>query len=315
MKKIITFFVITILMVPTAGAIDLDSLFTVSVGGPQARERLAGLDSYHTTGTVDISGLKGRFEEYFAAPDKFYVEVDFDQFSMVQAYDGQTAWQRDQNGFVSDMEGYEKVNFLGEIYFSSYSFLFPNRIEGSYEYVGEAVENGITCHEVAFYPLNEDTVNVYFDVNTGLRCFSTVKLDNLLSLATVDDYRKISGIMIPFHSRAETQVENLYTEFTVETVKLDEPFNPDIFNRPREVAVDFKFPADRSMVKIPFDYRQGHIYVKATVNGKKSAWFILDSQGIVAAAGRDPSRQGYRRFRRSAAGAFRFDFHRRLDAL
>jgi len=277
MKKFIAVIVFSILTIPVAEAIDLDSLFVVSVGGRQARERLGRLVSYHAEGTVNVSGLVGRFEEFFVPPNKFYLEVDFEHFLMVQAYDGQTAWQKDHNGFVSELEGYEKINFLGDIYFSSFSYLFPNRIDGSYEYLGQTVKDGIKCHEVAFYLLNEDTVKVYFDINTGLRRFSTGKLDNLLTLASVDDYRDVSGIMIPFHSRAETQVENLFSEFTVESIKLDEPFDPAVFGKPSEKTADFKFPAAKDFVKIPFDYRQGHIYLKATVNGKKTAWFILDS--------------------------------------
>ncbi|MBN1211280.1 MAG: aspartyl protease family protein [candidate division Zixibacteria bacterium] len=267
----------SLLTIPVAEAIDLDSLFEVSIGGPQARARLDRLVSYHAAGTVNISGLMGHFEEFFVPPDKFYLEVDFEHFNMVQAYDGQAAWQKDHNGFVSELEGYEKVNFLGEIYFSSYSYLFPRRIDGSYEYLGRAVKDGIKCHEVAFYPLNEDTVKVYFDINTGLRRFSTGKLDNLMTLAVIDDYRDVSGIMIPFHSRAETQVENLFTEFTIESVKLDEPFDPGIFSKPTVITADYKFPDDKEFVTIPFDYRLGHIYLKAVINGKKSAWFILDS--------------------------------------
>lgn len=270
-------FLILVLTLPAATAIDLDSLFFVSVGGQPAYERLSRMTSYHARGKVNINGLNGRFEEFFMPPNRFYLEADFTHFSLVQAFDGFTAWQKDHNGFVSEMAGYEKNSFLSDLYFSAYAYLFPERLEGAFEYLGKTVKNGVNCHQVAFYPLGEDTVMVFFDVLTGTRRFVSGKLDNLVAFTTVDDYRRIAEVLIPFHSRAETQGRFLFTEFTLEEVKFDEPFDPKIFAMSEKATADFKFPADKTRVLIDFEYRNGHIYIKATINGKKTAWFLLDS--------------------------------------
>lgn len=278
MKKIL--FVVLILALTTVTAqaqFNLDSLFRVSVGGEAGYQRLKNLSSYHAEGEVNLNGMVGQFSQFFVPPTNFYMEINFGGFRLVQAYDGETAWQMDQNGHVSELHGYERISLLSNIYFESFSYLFPSRVEGTFAYRGHTYKNTIPCHEVVFYPLNEDTVTVYYYMPTGLSMFMSGKLDNISMLTRVDDFRDVDGVKLPFHSRAEAEGVNLFTEMKVASVRFDEPFNPDIFKMPTTGAADFRFPDGDSLVTIPFDYRQGHIYIKAQINGAISSWFILDS--------------------------------------
>jgi len=278
MKKIIFILFISLLSAaPTLAEFDLDSLFKVSVGGEEGYQRLKNLTSYHAEGEISLNGMVGRISQFFVPPNKYYMEINFGDFRLVQAYDGETAWQMDQNGFVSEMHGYEKINLLSNIYFESFSYMFPSRIEGSYQYRGHTYKNTVPCHEVVFYPLNEDTVTIYYYIPSGLSKFMSGRLDNVTMLTTVDDYRDVSGVKLPFYSRAEAESVNLYTEIKVDSVRFDEPFDTVIFSKPLSGETDFRFPGEDSLVTIPMDYRQGHIYIKASINGVMSAWFILDS--------------------------------------
>ncbi len=113
-----------LLIVPVA-AVEVDSLLVASVGGPAAVDSLRGMTSYTAEGVVTLNGLPGRFTEYFVPPDRSYVRLDLETFTMVQAYDGLTAWQQDLNGQVSELAGYEKQEILKAMYFHSFSYLFP----------------------------------------------------------------------------------------------------------------------------------------------------------------------------------------------
>ena len=278
MKKILYVVLILSSLTMTARAqFSLDSLFKKSVGGEAGYERLRDLSSYHAEGEISLNGMVGRFSQFFVPPDKFYMDINFGGFRLVQAYDGETAWQTDQNGHVAEMQGYEKINLLSNIYFESFSYMFPSRIDGAYEYRGQTYKNNEPCHEVVFYPLGKDTVTIYYYMPTGLSLFMSGRLDNVTMLTTVGDYREVNGVMLPFHSRAEAEGVNLFTEMKVESIRFDEPFDPAIFEMPVGGASDYRFPEGDSLMTIPFDYRQGHIYLKARINGAKSAWFILDS--------------------------------------
>lgn len=258
-------------------AFNLDSLLVVSIGGPEAYDRLESLTSSHAEGSVNLNGLQGRFEQYFVPPDRFYVEVSFENFSLVQAYDGQTAWQRDHNGQMSQLQGYEKRELLKNIYFESFSYLFPDRFAGSKEYRGETVKEAQTYHEVAFYPLNTDTVLVYFDHKSGLRKLMVTRLDNFSTVTYVNRYHDVSGILIPFYSKAIAEEAGLFSEFLIDTVELNGPVDISIFSMPLVGAADYHFPPGTHFVEIPFEYHAGHIRLPVTINGNRQVWFILDS--------------------------------------
>ncbi len=279
LKKTLAFALILIALATAAQlhAFDLDSLLVVSIGGPEAYDSLKLLTSYHAKGSVDLNGLQGRFDQYFVLPDRFYVKVSFDDFSLVQAYDGQTAWQMDHNRQVSQLQGYEKQELLKNLYFESFSYLLPEQLEGGREYLGKTIRGGQSYHEVAFYPFNTDTVLAYFDPDTGLRMLMVSRLDNFNTVTYIDKYRKVAGILIPFYSKAVAEEAGLFSEFEIDTVEPNIPIDMSIFSAPKTGAADYHFPQGARYVEIPIEYRAGHIRLPVIINGKRKALFILDS--------------------------------------
>lgn len=276
MKKILILAFITVVSAQVV-AFNLDSLLIVSIGGSGAYDSLKHLISYRTEGSVNLNGQHGRFVEYFVPPNRFHLKVSFDDFSLVQAYDGRTAWQMHPNGQVSELEGFEKRELLKNVYFEAFAYLFPDRLTGDKEYRGETVRDGQTYHEVAFYPMNSDTVLVYYDCRTGLRRLMVSRLDNINTLTHVDRYEEVSGILVPFYSKAAAEGVPLFSEFEVETVELNGQVDTSIFSMPAAVLADYHFPEGAQYVEIPFEYHAGHIKLLVTINGRKRTWFILDS--------------------------------------
>lgn len=278
-KKIIVFTVLALVSstVVPADTFNLDSLLVVSIGGAEAYDNLKRLTSYYAEGTVNLNGLQGEFEQYFVPPDKFYIQVSFENFSLVQAYDGQVAWQQDHNGQISLLQGYEKRELMKNLYFESFSYLFPGRLKGSKEYRGTTVKEDQTYYEVVFYPLDRDTVLVYFDHGNGLKKLMVARLDNFSAVTYIDDYREIQGILIPFYSRVIAKEAGLFSEFEIDTVELNIAVDTSIFSMPSIRATDYHFPPGARYVEIPFQYLAGHIRLPVIINGKKKALFILDS--------------------------------------
>jgi hypothetical protein len=258
-------------------AFNLDSLLVVSVGGPEALDSIKHLRSFRAEGSINLNGQQGRFIEYFTVPDKFYLEVRMPGVSLVQAYDGEVAWQKDHNGQVTQLTGFEKRELLKNLYFESFAYLLPDRLPGSMEYRGVVDRDGVPYHEVAFYPLDSDTVLAYFDRDSGRRKLLLSRLDNINTITLMDDYRRVSGILIPFYSRATAQGISLFSEFKLDTIEWNVPVDASLFAMSDVAAADYHFPPGEDMVKIPFQYRAGHIRLAATLNGRKRVWFILDS--------------------------------------
>ena len=273
----LTLFALLVIAWAPARSFDLDSLLVQSVGGPAAIAELRAAKSYRIEGEMSLNAMPGRFVMYYSAPDLFRLEVHLQQFSIVQAYDGATAWQQDINGRVSIIGGYEKKELLKQIYLQSFAYLFDGRVPGSVSYAGLTTLAGREYHEVIMRPLNDDTVRVYFDPGTGLQALTVSKMDNVVTRTTTEDYRRVGSVLLPFYSKATADGVPVQSEFRMEAVEFGLPLEPGLFVNEELAPTDFHFPADVASVTIPIEYRRGHIYLNATINGKRPAQFILDS--------------------------------------
>ena len=277
MRRSLSGIVLSLLLSVPAAAVEPDSLLVTSVGGPAAVDSLREMTSFTAEGAVTLNGLQGRFTEYFVPPDRSYIRLDLGTFSMVQAYDGRTAWQEDLNGQVSELEGYEKQEILKATYFHSFSYLFPNRIPGSCEFLSDTTLAGRDCRRVAFYPLHTDTITAYYDTRTSLLAMSESRLDDIVIRTEADDYRVVGGVMWPFHTRMVAVGAPLSMEYVYERIVINATVDPYLFDMPRDASRDFRFPGGSDSIVIPFEYRAGHIYVPVVINGKRKTELILDS--------------------------------------
>lgn len=260
-----------------AGAFDLDSLLVESVGGERALESISDIRTVSATGSVVLNGEVGRFNQYFAAPDSYYLEVVFDRFSLVQAYDGTTAWQIDLNGRVSELDGFAKQELLQNIYFESFAYLSEDSTSDRKAYLGLVERDGQSYHQVAFYPFENDTLWAYYNPETSLREVTFSRIDQFSTLTYVDDYRLVSDILIPHYSYVLIAEASFVTEIQAEAITLNGPLPPKIFAIPAQDEPDYHFPDTLASVVIPFQYVDGHIRLPVTVNGRQKFWVILDS--------------------------------------
>ncbi|MEW5796852.1 MAG: retropepsin-like aspartic protease [Candidatus Zixiibacteriota bacterium] len=265
----------SMLLVGQAAAFNLDSLLIQSVGGPAAVDRLRNMTTSYAAGTAILNGLPGSYEVYVAIPDNLCMEMKLGPFALAQAFDGATAWQRDHNGQVSELSGYEKRALLSQVYFQTYSFLLENRLPGEREYLGIETRGGRPMHRVGFYPLYTDTVYSYFDTTTGYQSFDVITVDNLEIVTEYSDHAIRGGVLMPLTSRSSVPAAQTEMRITVDSVAFNLPVDPRRFVR-RTSTVDFRFPAGHDSVVVPFELIAGHIYFHAQVNGRLLR-FILDS--------------------------------------
>lgn len=256
---------------------DLDNMLLRSIGGQKAYHQFEKLNSFSIEGRVNFNGVDGTFSQYFEIPNKFYLELRMKGMTLIQAYDGRLAWQRDHNNRVSEVTGYERQSLLSSIYMESFAFLFSDRMQGGYDYLGDTTYNEIVYHRVAFYPLFQDTIITYFDKITGVKIKLVDELDNINTVTEYDDYRKIIDILFPFQINLTYPGTSMSIIFKVDSILFNPEMNYNIFQLPENEISDFRFNHDDSILKIPFEYKYDHIWLLASINGKKKIWFILDS--------------------------------------
>jgi len=276
MKNIITL-VALLTFSPVVNAFNLDSLLIKSVGGKPALKSLKEMKTYATWGEVTLNGQKGHFVQYFVTPDKYYLRVNFGNFEMIQAYNGKIAWQKDLNGQISYLKGFEKEELIKNIYFESYAYLFPQKKKGDIIYQGTIEKDGNSYHKVAFIPFENDTLFAYYSLTDSLKKMTTSHLDQISTITYVDDYRKVDNVLVPFYSKAVVKDASFSTTFVADSIVINQPVDTSLFEISTQPLQDFHFPNDVAKVDIPFIYRHGHIRLPVVINGKKKIWVILDS--------------------------------------
>lgn len=277
MKKIFIIIILILVANQSLFSFDLDSLLIKSLGGEKALTAVKNMTSYQTSGKFTLNNQTGTFKQYYQPPDKFYLEAKFLSFVLIQAYDGKTAWQKTMNGKITEMAGPEKDDMLSSLYMESVSYLLDGRFPGSKEYLGIENIDSVDYHEVAFYPFDNDTIINYFDIKTGMKKISLQDQDMIKTRTKISDYRLIDDILVPFKTETEMIGLSFGTIFEVEEASFNQPLDPSIFSMESETLTDYYFPGNKSLVNIPFEYRNGHILIPAFINGSKKVIFILDS--------------------------------------
>lgn len=277
MKCLFSSLVLLLTPVLSACAVDLDSLLMKSVGGERGLRIVTEMKSVYQSGTLRLNGIPGSYKLYHKTPHFFYMEADMGFFTIQQGYDGKIAWQRDINGHIKEISGFEKHQMLSDIYLHSFSFVVDGRLPGGREYLGTFERNDTTFHRVAFYPMSRDTVEAYFDEEEGLLRFMVMHIDNVEATLSVDDYRHDSGVPIAYHSLATVTGAPITAETTLDSFAFDVPVDPAIFTISTRQEKDFRFPDSKVQSTLEMRFANGHIYVPVAVNGGPIKWFILDS--------------------------------------
>ena len=289
MRRLLLITTILTLIACSGHAFNLDSLLVQSVGGPAALEKLRSVKTMYASGKANLNGMAGTLSILVAMPNRLSVELRLGSLSLKQVYDGVEAWQSDFNGQATLLSGHEERSLLSQVYFQTYSYLFPDRLPGGKEYLGVESRNGIACHKVLFVPFFTDTVYSYFDTANGRQLADVSSIDNLRVETNYSGHRSVDGILVAMNSHAVAAAAETDMTVAIDSVAFDQPLDSSRFARPAS-AVDFRFPANADSVVVPFHMVAGHIYFTAAVNGRPLR-FLLDS-GASANLFHRPSLEG-----------------------
>lgn len=272
--------VVSMLYKPVA-AINVDSLLVESIGGPSARDSVVAMQSIFYRGTAVMGGIEGNLTAWAVPPNKYLLQFKSEAINLTRGCDGKVVWERDQNGRVFDLAGFEKEVILKSAYFESYAYVDPKRRMGSRSYLGVHDLGYHKYNVVQLVPTADDTTWMYIDTQTGLCDVTETIADELLITTTMADYRSVGGILVPFFIRDTVNGLGGSSTVILEQVDINLAVDPVIFERPGMEKVDFHFPADVASVTIPFAFVESHIFVKATLNGKLTVYLLLDSGASV----------------------------------
>jgi hypothetical protein len=206
--------------------------FEQAIGGRQAVEKIT---SRVAKGTFEVSamGLKGEIEIYVKAPNKtLRIQHLSGVGEILDGYDGKIGWSQNPMAGLREKSGAE----LAAIARSSdiHAPIKTRQLYSKLEFKGKEKVGNRETYIILATPAEGAPVKMYFDTQTGLMA----RMDTDLEIpegrfhieTTVDDYREVDGVKIPFTIRQESSVSSAVIKLT--EVKHNVAIDDAKFNKP-----------------------------------------------------------------------------------
>jgi predicted aspartyl protease len=237
--------------------------------------------SVHTTAKFATSGLSGTAESWEdALAGRSLTRFELGPVKGAEGFDGKILWSQDASGQARAEEGTDaRLGAVDNAYRRTMAYWYPERWPGAIEDAGERTENGRAFRVVRITPEGGRPFEMWLDASTFL-------FDRVVEKAAIEtqttyfsDYRDVSGVKVPFVTRAsngETRYDQL---FTVEKVEINVPLEEGMFSMPTAATRDFAISSSRTSTTVPFTLVNGHVYLQVRLDGKGPFEFLCDTGG------------------------------------
>ncbi len=240
-------------------------------------ERLRRIENIYVRGRVETGGLSGLFEEWRVANGRHKQNIELGEtYKQLTVFNGRIGWIVDQNGSVQELIGADLESEVTSAYLASYSYLFPGRMQGRVEHLGE--DETKHAHVLNILPQTGRPVAFYLDKATYLPLRLERREAERIRTTYFSDWRDVDGLKMPYQLRQTVGDGTRDLVLTIQEVRLNVPLSPGEFEKPQARSADLHFLSGRAALGIPFEVGgSNHIFIQARLNGSKPSWFILDT--------------------------------------
>ncbi|MDQ1331050.1 MAG: hypothetical protein QG578_1315, partial [Thermodesulfobacteriota bacterium] len=203
-------------------------------------------------------------------------EEDYTVIKQVTGDNGEAIWSVDTNGKVQIHRDEEtikrrKVKALLEVY---------NHMEAGTKnfimtYEGDGRVGEIDCFVIKMTNIINDDYMFFFIDKKNYYVVKTLLKQPDVEIHTIySDFRRVEGILIPFHE--ETEIHPREKKETIQLERYDFNVKADsaLFEPPAKDAEDFEFANGGYSTEIPFTFVENNIYLPVTINGETRLWLL-----------------------------------------
>jgi zinc protease len=207
--------------------------YTIAVGGRAAIEHVT---SYTAKGrfTTSLFRETGTYEVWGKHPNKTLSVIQFPRIgTLKKGFDGETRWVQAASGAMND----EGSSSMAEVEKDA-DIYRAGRIKNLYESMrleGKARLNGREVNLIEGKPVKGPIEKLLFDAETGLLLrWDMVRRDpkrgNVFVKVSLDDYREVDGVKVPFKVRFAFETFDL--TLTVDNVQHNVSLEDAMFAKP-----------------------------------------------------------------------------------
>src|SRR5467141_2453491 len=225
-----------IIFAETAHAQDAQKIveqYIKAVGGSKALSKAATIIIEGTFHTAD--GKNGTYTLNTKLPNRYYSELVIGDVSLIEAYNGKSAWHRTTSGEFSTLVGADgaQLEAAGQYYNSHLVGAKKNKLG-----VGFAASSKVRGHDAVEIEVTTMTGvkrHVFFDSETHLIVKEDASIGGIEEQISYDDYRPVNGLKIPYkielHRGAETY------DITVTRAEVNGTIGERVFDFPKKSQV------------------------------------------------------------------------------
>src|SRR5579859_1006192 len=208
-----------------------------AVGGSKA---VARLQTLAIDGSVAVIGdaAPGTYTFKVKRPNRFYTELRANGDTLIESYNGKSAWHQTAGGEISTLLGHDAVEteIAAQYYTARLESLAKRKVGATFK--GEAQVHGRPAQEVELtYPTGVQW-HVFFDAQTHLIVEEKAQIAGTPREIYYDDYRVVNGVKLPH--KIELKRGNQSYSISVTRVGVNETIGERVFD----------FPV-KSQVKLP----------------------------------------------------------------
>jgi hypothetical protein len=206
--------------------------YVQALGGRQAIEKIT---SRMAKGTFEVTtmGIKGEVEIYSKAPNKILTIQNISGIGEVRdGYDGRVAWSQNPMLGLREKSGAELAST--ERSADIHAALKTKQRYSKLELKGKEKVGARETYLILATPVQGSPVKMYFDLQTGLLARTDIEFEGpqgqIHIETTLEDYREVDGMKIPFTTRQESSVASAVIKLT--EVKHNVALDDAKFNKP-----------------------------------------------------------------------------------
>ncbi len=234
----------------------------------------------HRKGRLVAEGLRGTFDQWSAGPGRLLEETNLGGTRERAGLADTIGWRTDlTTRKVTPLEGKDLEALRAEAWFAAEQWARDDQGGGHVRMGQTAYASGRSQVSLEITPPVGPMKTLWFDTETGLITRITHHRDQYAWDEYYSAWKLRAG-----RKRWTVAVEGDSARFAagfvrhdVDSVRAEAPRDPAAFQPPASGTKPVTWLKTKGVARIPFHYRRGHVWIRASINGSAPADFILDT--------------------------------------
>ncbi len=237
------------------------------------------LRTQHSNVSISTAGVKGTAERWSDIySGRSLIKYSVGPVSGAAGYDGKVAWSQDAAGQSrTESAAVARELAVNAAYRDKLAFWFPDRAPAQISFMDRVVDDGAAFDVIRVLPEGGRPFQFWVNADTHL-------IERLVEREAQDtrteyfmDLRDVEGVKVPFRVRA-TRGDARYDEvITVDKLDYNWALSGINFVQPGAGRPDFTLAGGRAAIDVPFEVRDGHMFITVALNGKGPFRMLLDA--------------------------------------